>query len=101
MISQERFNEIELEHGCGYWNECWEHACPCAITTENKGLRKDIWDEFKEEQAELEEKYSDDDFEYEPMERCKRCGSLEKESDLYDGLCVECEIELEEEMEED
>ena len=53
MISQERFNEIELEYGCGYWHECCDRACPCAITMENKGLRQDIWDDFKKWQQEL------------------------------------------------
>jgi hypothetical protein len=101
MISQGKFNEIELEHGCGYWNICTEHACPCAITTENKGLKQNIWDDFIKENEELAKEYSNNDFEYEPIERCKRCGSLAKESDLYDGLCLECEVELEEEMEED
>ena len=43
MISQEKFDQIELEHGCGYWYVCWEHACPCAITTENKGLQEGIY----------------------------------------------------------
>jgi hypothetical protein len=43
MISQEQFDNLELEHGCGYWNVCWEHACPCAITIEDKGLREYIY----------------------------------------------------------
>ncbi len=29
MLSQEQFEKIESEHGCGYWNLCWEHACQC------------------------------------------------------------------------
>ena len=49
MISQETFNRIEIEHGCGYWNLCWEHACPCAITTENKGLQESIYNGMCEE----------------------------------------------------
>ena len=55
MISQEQFNRIESEHGCGYWNICWEHACPCAITTENKGLSQDLWNGFVEENRQLVE----------------------------------------------
>jgi hypothetical protein len=90
MISQEKFNEIEMEHDCGYWFECCDRACPCAITTENKGLRQDIWDGFKKEQRELAEQYDNDDDYYEPMARCKRCGSLEEERSLTDGLCILC-----------
>lgn len=59
MISQEKFKEIELQHGCGYWNECCEKSCPCAIVTENKGLRQDIWDDFKKEQEELEKELNE------------------------------------------
>lgn len=62
MISKERFNEIELKYGCGYWYECCDKACPCAITTENKGLRQDIWDDFKKEQRELAKEYDNDEY---------------------------------------
>ena len=48
-ITQEQFNKIDMEYGCGYWHLCWEHACPCAITTEDKGLREDIYNSFIEE----------------------------------------------------
>jgi hypothetical protein len=40
-MSQEQFNKIEMEYGCGYWNMCWEHACPCAITTSILGYTKE------------------------------------------------------------
>lgn len=40
VISQEKLNQIESEYGCGYYHLCWGKACPCAITTENKGLTK-------------------------------------------------------------
>lgn len=49
MISQERFDAIEAEHGCGYYHVCWERACPCAIVTENKGLTKEIYDSLVSE----------------------------------------------------
>jgi hypothetical protein len=101
MISQETFNQIELEHNCGYWNVCWEHACPCAITTENKGLRQDIWDDFKKEQRELAEEFDNDDCDYEPMARCDMCGCWEYESDLIDGLCFDCYEDDEEDPFED
>lgn len=57
MISQRKFNQIKSIHGCGYWCECSDRSCPCAITTENKGLRQDIWDDFKKEQNEMNEGY--------------------------------------------
>lgn len=60
MISEEKFKELEYKHGCGYWNVCWEHACPCAITTENKGYSKDIWDSLSQEAKEASEEFWDD-----------------------------------------
>ena len=49
MISKERFDELESEHGCGYWGVCWDHACPCAITTENKGYSEEIYNALRKE----------------------------------------------------
>lgn len=43
MISQEKFDQLETNYGCGYWMVCWEHACPCAIITEHKGLQESIY----------------------------------------------------------
>lgn len=60
MISQERFDEIESEHGCGYYHVCWEKACPCAIVTENKGLKKEIYDSLVEESRGIAEEHEDD-----------------------------------------
>lgn len=101
MISQERFNQIEITHGCGYWFECTERSCPCAIVTENKGLKQDIWDGFKKEQRELNKGFENDSFDCEPIAQCSKCKCLENISDLTDGLCLDCLMELEEEMEED
>jgi len=56
-MSQEQFNKIEMEYGCGYWNMCWEHACPCAITTENKGLTEKIYNDFVEENRQIAENW--------------------------------------------
>lgn len=61
MISKEKFNQIESEYGCGYYHLCWEKACPCAITTENKGLTKEIYDNFIEENRRLVEEFDDED----------------------------------------
>lgn len=90
MISQEQFEELEQEHGCGYWNVCWEHACPCAITVENKGLQESIYNSLRQEAEEVAKECDNDDFEYEPMARCEECGCRERESDLTDGLCFDC-----------
>lgn len=101
MLTQEQFNKIESEHGCGYWNLCWEHACPCAITTENKGLTESIYNSFIEENKRIAEEY--DAFDYDDMihyERCKECGNLQEDNDLIDGLCYSCYDDLREEMEE-
>jgi len=38
MISQDKFDQIEMDYDCGYWFECFERCCPCVITSENKGL---------------------------------------------------------------
>lgn len=64
MISQERFDEVELEHGCGYWNVCYEHACPCAIVTENKGLQEIIYNSLVEEAREAATECEELNFEY-------------------------------------
>lgn len=100
MISQEEFDEIEAEHNCGYWNECWEHACPCAIMVEDKGLRQDIWDEIKKEQREIAEELNEDDDYYEPMDRCKKCGNFVEARTLENGICMDCEDEERQELED-
>lgn len=104
MISPERFHQLELEHGCGYWNVCWEHACPCAITTENKGLKEDIYDSFIQEANEIAEQESIEDLEgcepYVPMVRCIECGCLVSDDELINGRCFDCDDKLQAELEE-
>lgn len=64
MISQKNFHELEMQYGCGYWNVCWEHACPCAITTENKGLQESIYNSLVQESREqVEMEFDNDDYE--------------------------------------
>lgn len=53
MINREKFEELEMKHGCGYWNVCWEHACPCAIITEHKGYSEEIYNSLVEEAREV------------------------------------------------
>jgi hypothetical protein len=58
VISKENFDKSEAEHGCGYWSVCWEHACPCAVVTENKGYSEEIYNSLKEDadkQVKMEE----------------------------------------------
>lgn len=62
MLTVERFNEIESEYGCGYYQLCWEKACPCAIITENKGLSKEIYYKFIEENEKLTKEFYEDGF---------------------------------------
>lgn len=106
MISRGTFDQIESEHGCGYWNVCWEHACPCAITTENKGYSEEIYNSLKKEAEEVvlqaeKEGLFDEDIDYDPMVKCSECGCWERESDLIDGLCSDCYEENEEDLFED
>ena len=53
MINKEQFSKLELKYGCGYWNVCWEHACPCAIITENKGLSEKIYNSLVAERRNI------------------------------------------------
>jgi len=102
MLSQEEFKKIESEHGCGYWNLCWEHACPCAITTENKGLREDIYNGFIEENKKLTDEYGSlEDVELTKYERCRECGDWEEENYMTDGMCSVCYHELQDALEEE
>lgn len=102
MLSQEQFEKIELEHGCGYWNLCWEHACPCAITTENKGLREDIYNGFIKENEKLADEYeSMENIELPKYEKCSECGDWEEEYYMTDGMCSVCFGELQDKMEEE
>jgi len=62
MITKEQFDRIESEHGCGYYNVCWEHACPCAVTTEYKGYSEKIYNSLKEEAARVVREYEEEDY---------------------------------------
>lgn len=64
MIRQEQFDKLEQEYGCGYWNVCGEHACPCAITVEDKGLQEGIYNSLLEESRKVADSFEDefDDF---------------------------------------
>ncbi|OCA97729.1 hypothetical protein [Clostridium beijerinckii] len=102
MLSKEEFEKIESEHGCGYWNLCWENACPCAITTENKGLREDIYNGFIEDNKKITDEYdSMEDVELPKYAKCSECGDWEEEDCMTDGMCSVCFGELQDKMEEE
>lgn len=61
MITQEQFNKIEDQFGCGYWKVCWDHACPCAITTENKGLQESIYNSLNEKSEKVAKDFEEDE----------------------------------------
>lgn len=85
MITPEQFKENEYKYGCGYWNVCWEHACPCAITTENKGLREDIYNGFIKENQEMIDDMNDDDYDDRlPCGCCAYCGCTCDDNGLDD-----------------
>jgi len=60
MITKKRFEADEQCFGCGYWSICWEHACPCAITTEHKGLDQTIFDSLAADAKEAADLYERD-----------------------------------------
>lgn len=98
MINKEEFEKIEAEHGCGYWNVCWEHACSCAITTENKGLQESTYKSLVQEAKEVAESFEDDDIDIPNYERCSECSSWEDEDHLIDGMCPDCYYEEQERL---
>ena len=55
MISKKQFDRDESLYNCGYWSVCYDHACPCAITTENKEYSEEIYRSLKEEADECED----------------------------------------------
>lgn len=59
MISQKQFDKLESQYGCGYWNVCWEHACPCAITVEHKGLQESIYNSLIKDAQEVAASFDD------------------------------------------
>lgn len=51
MISQEQFDKIELEHGCGYWFVCDDHACACAPTAAvSQGFNLKVYESMRRQQ---------------------------------------------------
>lgn len=53
MITEEQFEKIELQHGCGYWNVCDDRACPCHSTANvSQGYNKEVYARMEEQDRE-------------------------------------------------
>lgn len=53
MITKEQFEKIELAYGCGYWNVCDDHACPCHPTAAvSQGFNKEVYARMKKQDEE-------------------------------------------------
>ena len=51
MISKEQFEKIEIEHGCGYWNVCDDHSCPCSPSSPvGQGFNEETYANMKKQQ---------------------------------------------------
>ena len=48
---QERFDELAYKYGCGYWNVCWEHACPCNVSVTCDGVYSEERNKSKLQEA--------------------------------------------------
>jgi len=58
MISEEQFEKIELAHGCGYWNVCDDHTCPCHPTAAvSQGYSEETYASMKHQQEEDMRRY--------------------------------------------
>jgi len=48
-LNKERFEKSEMSFGCGYWNVCDDHACPCHPNTQvSKGFDEDVYRSMEE-----------------------------------------------------
>ena len=53
MINKEQFEKIELNHGCGYWHVCDDHACPCAPSAAvSQGFNEEVYARMKKQDEE-------------------------------------------------
>lgn len=43
-MNKETFEKIENKRGCGYWNVCYDHACPChPIAAVSQGYDEEVY----------------------------------------------------------
>lgn len=60
MISKEQFERIEMNHGCGYWNVCDDHACPCSPTAAvSRGFSEAVYERMAEARREETDRFHD------------------------------------------
>lgn len=63
-IHEQIFEEDEMEHGCGYWSVCCEHACPCSPSAAvSQGFSEEVWENLAKESEDLRadyDKWADD-----------------------------------------
>lgn len=57
-MNQELFYRIFLQHGCGYWHVCDDHACGCALSANNMDYNAEIYASMQKQQNEEMERYS-------------------------------------------
>jgi len=69
---QELFDIQAHEYGCGYWNSCWEHACPCNISVKCDGIYNEEIDKSLRVEAQ------------------RVADELNCEEDLYDDIENDC-----------
>jgi len=51
MINKEKFEEIEMKHGCGYWNVCEDHACSCSPSAAvSQGYNQEVYASMQRQQ---------------------------------------------------
>lgn len=51
MISKEKFEEIEMKYGCGYWNVCDDHACSCSPSAAvSQGYNQEVYASMQRQQ---------------------------------------------------
>ncbi len=48
IMNKELFKKIENEYGCGYWNVCDDHACPCGKDAKvSQGYNEAVYETLK------------------------------------------------------
>jgi len=55
-MNLDEFNKIKNKYGCGYWNVCLEHDCPC--TLDSKDFDSDIYNRLLSDYSETINDYN-------------------------------------------
>lgn len=69
MITQEQFDKIEAQYGCGYWHVCDDHACACSPTAAvSQGFNPEVYGrlqkQLEEDRCRLEKELAEYDDDY-------------------------------------